>query len=91
MAFLIEALTKPDQIILDCFCGLGSTLVKAQQVGRLWIGCHKSRLYCRRAMKWLADLAPATNGEPIGGSRSPLAGPCRRRFLNACRSSVRRY
>lgn len=55
MAFLIEALTKPGQIILDCFCGLGTTLVAAQQLGRRWIGCDKSRTYCQIAMKRLAD------------------------------------
>jgi site-specific DNA-methyltransferase (adenine-specific) len=56
MVFLIEALTKPGQIILDCFCGLGSTLIAAQQLGRLWLGCDKSRTYCQWAMKQLAAL-----------------------------------
>jgi site-specific DNA-methyltransferase (adenine-specific) len=56
MAFMIEALTKPGQIILDCFCGLGSTLVAAQQLDRRWIGCDRSRRYCQVAMKRLDDL-----------------------------------
>jgi DNA modification methylase len=56
MTFLLEALTKPGQVVLDCFCGLGSTLVAAQQLGRQWIGCDKSRAYCQWAMKWLDDL-----------------------------------
>jgi site-specific DNA-methyltransferase (adenine-specific) len=55
LAFLIEALTKPGGIVLDCFCGLGSTLVAAHQLGRLWIGCDKSRTYCQRAMKRLDE------------------------------------
>jgi site-specific DNA-methyltransferase (adenine-specific) len=59
MRFLIDALTKPGEIILDCFCGLGSTLVAAQQLGRRWVGCDKSRRYCQVAMKRLADLAVA--------------------------------
>lgn len=54
MIFLIESLTKPGQVILDCFCGLGSTLVAAEQLGRFWIGCDKSLTYCRWAMKRLA-------------------------------------
>ena len=53
---MIEALTQPGQIVLDCFCGLGSTLVAAQQLGRLWIGCDKGRTYCQWAMKRLAEL-----------------------------------
>ncbi len=68
MAWMIEALTQPGQIVLDCFCGLGSTLVAAQQLGRLWIGCDKSRPYCQRAMKRLAELEQqknATKGERL--------------------------
>jgi DNA modification methylase len=57
MALLIKALTEPGQIILDCFCGLGSTLVAAQQLGRRWIGCDRSRFYCQIAMRRLAELA----------------------------------
>ncbi len=53
---MIEAITKPGQIVLDCLCGRGRTLVAAQQLGRLWIGCDKSRTYCQRAMKRLAEL-----------------------------------
>lgn len=56
MAFLLEELTKPGQIVLDCFCGLGSTLVAAQQLGRRWIGCDKSKTYCQIAMKRLAEF-----------------------------------
>jgi DNA modification methylase len=56
LAFMIEALTKPGQIVLDCFAGTGSTLVAAEQLGRRWIGCDLSRNYCRIAMGRLADL-----------------------------------
>jgi DNA modification methylase len=66
MAFLLEALTKPGDLVLDCFSGLGSTLVAAQQLGRLWVGCDKSRRYCQVAMKRLAELVQqkeATKGE----------------------------
>src|SRR5262249_24514254 len=34
---VVEALTKPGDVILDCFCGLGSTLIAAERLGRLWI------------------------------------------------------
>lgn len=54
-AFIIESLTKPGQIVLDCFCGLGSTMLAAQQLGRRWIGCDRSRNYCKVAMKRLAN------------------------------------
>jgi phage N-6-adenine-methyltransferase len=58
LAFMIEALTKPGQIVLDCFAGTGSTLVAAEQLGRRWVGCDLGLRYCRIAMGRLADLRP---------------------------------
>jgi DNA modification methylase len=54
MSFLIENLSKPNDIILDCFSGTGTTLVAAKKVGRRFIGCDRSRAYCQAAMEWLA-------------------------------------
>jgi DNA modification methylase len=53
MAFLVENLTRPNDIVLDCFAGIGSTLVAAQRLGRRWIGCDLSRNYCRVALRRL--------------------------------------
>jgi len=55
MRFMVENLTKPGQLILDCFCGLGTTLVAAKTLGRYWIGCDLSKTYCQIAMKRLAS------------------------------------
>jgi site-specific DNA-methyltransferase (adenine-specific) len=55
MRFLVRHLTKPGEIILDPFCGLGGTLVAAHQLGRSWIGGDKSRTYCQVSMKRLED------------------------------------
>jgi DNA modification methylase len=54
LTFMVSSLTKPDEIVLDCFCGLGSTLVAAEALNRNWIGCDRSKTYCQRAMKALA-------------------------------------
>jgi site-specific DNA-methyltransferase (adenine-specific) len=54
MIFMIESLTRPGDLILDCFCGLGSTLVAAQRLNRCWIGCDRSRRYCQITMHRLA-------------------------------------
>jgi DNA modification methylase len=56
MAFLVESLTQPNHIVLDCFSGLGSTLVAAQMLGRRWIGCDISRFYCQVALHRLDTL-----------------------------------
>lgn len=41
---LITASSKEDSIILDCFCGSGTTLKAAQELGRNWIGIDSSEL-----------------------------------------------
>jgi site-specific DNA-methyltransferase (adenine-specific) len=53
MAFLVEHLTEPGGVSLDCFVGIGSTLVAARDLGRGWIGCDLSRAYGRVAWKRL--------------------------------------
>ena len=56
MAFLVRALTKPGELILDCCCGLGSTIVASEINGRCWIGCDRSRYYSRFAKYRLAQV-----------------------------------
>ena len=56
MMFLIESLTQPGHIVLDCCCGLGSTLIAAKLLGRKWIGCDLSKKYCQIAMRRLAEV-----------------------------------
>ena len=50
MMFLIEHITKPGDLVLDCCCGSGSTLVAAKRLGRNWIGCDIGRDYCQVAL-----------------------------------------
>ena len=54
LTFVVDSLTQPGQIVLDCCCGLGSTLLAAEKLGRRWIGCDLSRTYCQITMKRLA-------------------------------------
>jgi site-specific DNA-methyltransferase (adenine-specific) len=54
--FLIEHLTRPDDIVLDCFCGSGSILVAAAQLGRRYIGYDLSEQYCKISQRRLAFL-----------------------------------
>jgi DNA modification methylase len=54
LAPLIEAFTKPGELVLDPFCGSGSTLAAAQQLGRNWIGIELDSDHHRTASKRLA-------------------------------------
>ncbi|MBC7543573.1 MAG: site-specific DNA-methyltransferase [Candidatus Sericytochromatia bacterium] len=64
LARLIQAASSPDDLILDCFSGSGSTLVAAQRLGRRWIGCDVSPIAIQVAASRLAIEHPAT--ETIG-------------------------
>jgi len=35
---IIEAASKPGDLVLDAYCGCGTTIVAAQQLGRKWLG-----------------------------------------------------
>ena len=39
---IIAASSMPESIVLDCFCGGGTTLVAAEKLGRKWIGIDQS-------------------------------------------------
>jgi adenine-specific DNA-methyltransferase len=42
LARIIAASSNPGDIVLDCFCGSGSTLSTASELGRNWIGIDSS-------------------------------------------------
>ncbi|WP_013627341.1 DNA-methyltransferase [Rubinisphaera brasiliensis] len=56
LKFVVEELTKPGDIVLDCCCGLGSTLLAAEQLGRRWIGCDISQRYSQIAKLRMENL-----------------------------------
>jgi site-specific DNA-methyltransferase (adenine-specific) len=49
MEWLVEELCPIEGVVLDVFCGTGTTLVAAKRLDRHWIGCDISRNYCRLA------------------------------------------
>jgi len=42
LARIIQASSNPGDLVLDCFCGSGTTLAMASQLGRKWIGIDSS-------------------------------------------------
>ena len=54
---LIEAFTKPDDLVCDPFSGSGSTSVAAALSGRRYLGIELEDEYCQLAKKRLAGVA----------------------------------
>jgi DNA modification methylase len=50
---LIGAFTKPGEVVLDAFCGSGSTLVAAQELSRRFIGIELDKQHHRTATERL--------------------------------------
>lgn len=50
---IIKSSSNPGQIVLDAFCGCGTALVSAQNLGRRWIGIDISPTACRVMAKRL--------------------------------------
>jgi len=44
---IIKASSNKDNIILDAFCGCGTTIIEAEKLGRKWIGIDISPTACR--------------------------------------------
>jgi len=42
LKFIIKASSNEGDLVLDCFCGSGTTLIAAQELGRNWIGIDSS-------------------------------------------------
>jgi site-specific DNA-methyltransferase (adenine-specific) len=50
---LIRSFTRPGQVVLDPFCGSGSTLAAAQELERRFIGIDIDAAHCRTARRRL--------------------------------------
>jgi len=56
LKMIIEASSNPDDIVLDCFVGSGTTLVAAEETGRRWIGIDNSHVAIGVAQKRLISI-----------------------------------
>lgn len=61
---IITASSNPNDIVLDAFCGCGTALVAAQNLGRQWIGIDISPTACRVMAKRLRDVCKMRESEP---------------------------
>jgi DNA modification methylase len=62
---IINASSKPNDIVLDAFCGCGTALVAAENLGRQWIGIDVSPTACRVMAKRLRDVCKAKEDEKL--------------------------
>jgi adenine-specific DNA-methyltransferase len=80
---IIKASSNPGDLVLDCFCGSGTTLGAASELGRQWIGIDDSELAIATTLRRF------TNGlQPMGDFVSARSGkgttkPQLSLFLNA--------
>jgi len=65
MERIIEMSSRPNDIVLDAFCGCGTTLVAAQNLGRQWIGIDTSPTACRVMAKRLRDVCHIQENEKL--------------------------
>ncbi|MCO5195554.1 MAG: restriction endonuclease [Anaerolineae bacterium] len=82
---IIEASSNPGDIILDPFCGCGTTIAAAQELGRKWIGIDITHLSIALQKYRLNDAFPGleytVKGEPVSiNSARALAEQDRHQF-----------
>jgi DNA modification methylase len=58
---IIKTSSNKDQIVLDPFCGCGTTLVASQKLGRKYIGIDVSRTACKLMDKRLRSAGASPN------------------------------
>jgi adenine-specific DNA-methyltransferase len=56
LKLIAKASSNPNDIVLDAFCGSGTTLVAAEELGRKWIGIDNSPLAIKETVKKLLNL-----------------------------------
>lgn len=61
---IIKTSSNTNDIVLDAFCGCGTALVAAQNLGRQWIGIDISPTACRVMAKRLRDVCKMRESEP---------------------------
>ncbi len=66
MNALIELTTKENQIVLDPFCGSGSTLISAYNTGRKYIGIELNKEYYKNANERIKSAVKAKEDSLLG-------------------------
>ncbi|MCK4624173.1 MAG: site-specific DNA-methyltransferase, partial [Phycisphaerae bacterium] len=62
---IVKASSNPNDIVLDAFCGCGTALVAAENLGRQWVGIDISPTACRVMAKRLRDVLHVKEDENL--------------------------
>ncbi len=60
---IIEISTKKGDVVMDCFCGSGTTMAVAQKLGRRWIGCDINMGAIQTTAKRLNQIIKEQSGK----------------------------
>jgi DNA modification methylase len=69
---VIEAASRPGDLVADFFAGSGTTLAVAEKLGRRWVGCDAGRVAIHTARKRLLGLRKTEPGSAFGRGCSAL-------------------
>ena len=61
LARIIEMTTDPDDLVIDCFAGSGTTLAVAEKMQRRWIGCDIGKLSLYTMQKRILQIAKSND------------------------------
>jgi hypothetical protein len=62
---IIQTSSNPNDIVLDAFCGCGTALVAAENLGRQWVGIDISPTACRVMAKRMRDVCKMKEDEKL--------------------------
>ena len=74
---IIQASSNPDDLVLDPFCGCGTTITVAQATGRRWIGIDITYAAIRTIKMRLADAFPEGLNYEVVGEPTTVADAAR--------------
>ncbi len=58
---IIATSTNEGDLVLDCFCGSGTTLIASEELGRQWIGIDESQVAIKVCQERLSEVGSSYN------------------------------
>jgi DNA modification methylase len=78
---IVRASSNEGDLVLDPYCGSGTTLIAAQSLGRSWIGIDESRVAIALVKRRLETAKPVVAWEVRTSDASPVSGPARQHVV----------